>query len=315
MRWFVAPALGALLISAAMARAQGGGRQPAARPAEKPQAAAEPAAPAETVYLSPSAVRDIQTALEAAGHDPGAATGVWSGHAAEALMAFQSAHAIEPSGHVDLRTLVALKMSGVIDGQPPMSRAAAPPAPAVVPAAQPAEPAAAPRVEPVPLFVDPVIVAGVQQALLKSGVIPDNVLGFWRDATTKVTREYQRAHNLDPTGTVDLQLIHALGLDGLLAQPPAKGVEIMSDSQAPFAGVPLAIGPTGLRRLQQALEKKGFKTAAADGRWTDDTADAVKRFQEANGLDATGRLDPTTIRALGFEHPLVDLARASDGKS
>lgn len=59
----------------------------------------------------------------------------------------------------------------------------------------------------------------------------------------------------------------------------------------------------GVRAVQQKLVNGGFvpdnqKNGFADGRWGANTAAAVKRFQQANNLPATGLLDDRTGRAL-----------------
>lgn len=59
----------------------------------------------------------------------------------------------------------------------------------------------------------------------------------------------------------------------------------------------------GVRAVQQKLVNGGYvpdnqKSGFADGRWGKNTAAAVKRFQQANNLPATGLLDDRTGRAL-----------------
>jgi hypothetical protein len=54
-----------------------------------------------------------------------------------------------------------------------------------------------------------------------------------------------------------------------------------------------------VRSLQQALNDRGFYAGPADGQWGPATSDAVRRFQLAAGLPATGSADSTTMNALG----------------
>jgi peptidoglycan hydrolase-like protein with peptidoglycan-binding domain len=65
----------------------------------------------------------------------------------------------------------------------------------------------------------------------------------------------------------------------------------------------------GLKQVQTALIQKGHKEIAADGKWSDAVAAAVKKFQEAQKLEASGSLDLRTLRALGFANPLTELDR------
>jgi hypothetical protein len=44
-----------------------------------------------------------------------------------------------------------------------------------------------------------------------------------------------------------------------------------------------------------------------DGKWSDPTAAALKKFQESQKLEPTGSLNLRTLRALGFDNPLQQL--------
>jgi len=59
-----------------------------------------------------------------------------------------------------------------------------------------------------------------------------------------------------------------------------------------------ATSPT-VRMAQQALNDRGYNAGAIDGVWGPGTADAVRRFQQAQGLAPTGALDSQTLSALG----------------
>lgn len=59
--------------------------------------------------------------------------------------------------------------------------------------------------------------------------------------------------------------------------------------------------PDQIRELQQALKMKGFDAGGEDGVWGSQTEGAVRSFQEAQGMDATGQPDRQTISALGFQ--------------
>lgn len=53
-----------------------------------------------------------------------------------------------------------------------------------------------------------------------------------------------------------------------------------------------------LRRVQQALRDQGFFYGQADGNNTDETSQAIRRFQIRNALPVTGRLDAATKQAI-----------------
>ena len=58
-----------------------------------------------------------------------------------------------------------------------------------------------------------------------------------------------------------------------------------------------------VQSAQQSLNDKGFDAGAPDGQWGPKTEEAVRNFQGANGLQATGQLDSKTIAALGIARP------------
>ncbi len=59
-------------------------------------------------------------------------------------------------------------------------------------------------------------------------------------------------------------------------------------------------GDDTVKKAQAALNDHGFNLAV-DGRFGPNTQDAVKSFQEQNGLVASGTLDTATLNALGVK--------------
>ncbi|MGH8127778.1 MAG: peptidoglycan-binding domain-containing protein [Gammaproteobacteria bacterium] len=53
-------------------------------------------------------------------------------------------------------------------------------------------------------------------------------------------------------------------------------------------------------KIQRALKQQGYNIQA-DGKWGPHTRHALMKFQEKNGLRATGRPDARTLRALGVQ--------------
>jgi hypothetical protein len=63
------------------------------------------------------------------------------------------------------------------------------------------------------------------------------------------------------------------------------------------------ISPTADRykEIQRALAAKGYLSPEqATGQWTDSSADALKRFQTDQNLDATGKINSLSLIALGL---------------
>lgn len=62
-----------------------------------------------------------------------------------------------------------------------------------------------------------------------------------------------------------------------------------------------------VKDAQIALNASGYNVGAADGRMGSKTIAGIKKFQTANGLAATGKLDYSTLRALGIKvEPVVE---------
>jgi hypothetical protein len=65
---------------------------------------------------------------------------------------------------------------------------------------------------------------------------------------------------------------------------------------------PTQMAPTADRisEIQSALARGGYYKSDPSGKWDADTVDALQRFQSANGLDSTGKLDALTLQKLGL---------------
>lgn len=302
IRGAVAAIAAAGLLAGAPAGAQG--RRPNQRGAGGPNATAGARPPAPVLYLSPSAVREVQRALQAAGEKPGRVDGVWNDASTKALASYQEKKGIDPSGHIDVMTIGALGLNGLLNGGLPASSASQ---------LLSAEAMKTPGVE---LYLSPAVVRDVQIALEKKGDIPGNILGVWREGGTQAVTKFEKANGLDATGLVSLQLLHALDLDQKLATPAAPArVPMLTDSQAPYGGSPIYLTPASIRAVQAALNAKGMKDLTADGHWNTQTIDAIRKFQEAQHLSPTGTLNLRTLRALGFEQPMQNLAQPPAAKA
>lgn len=72
------------------------------------------------------------------------------------------------------------------------------------------------------------------------------------------------------------------------------------------AEAPAEAGERTPRDIQQALSNKGFNPGKIDGLWGKRSANALREFQKANGLAATGTIDDATTTVLFPEHHLLD---------
>ena len=81
--------------------------------------------------------------------------------------------------------------------------------------------------------------------------------------------------------------------------PPAKAEKMGEMDKKPEMGKMMTGGQDN-REVQEALKAKGNDPGPIDGRMGPKTLAALKAFQEANGLKATGQLDNQTAEKLGI---------------
>jgi hypothetical protein len=67
-------------------------------------------------------------------------------------------------------------------------------------------------------------------------------------------------------------------------------------------GESLQKAPTADRisEIQSSLARGGYYQGDPNGKWDSNTVSAVQKFQSANGIDATGKLDAPTLQKLGL---------------
>jgi hypothetical protein len=273
------------------------GNQAPAKPTEPPPPAGIP------LYVSPGVVQLIQQKLLSLGHAVPSISGAWGETSAAALAAFQQKAGLDPGGDLDELTLVALEMPQVLQGEIPPGADA------------PVTPQAA-STGGAPLALSPRTTRVLQTKLTEAGFPTDNVFGIWMAGSETAARNFQKAKGLEITSTLDLRIIHAVGLTSALTDPkpgklPTDSVaQILSDRAVRFTGAPVFIGPAGIRQIQLALQQHGQRDVTVDGKWTDQHAQALKKFQEAQKLEPTGSVNLRTVRALGFNRPLAELDQA-----
>ena len=58
--------------------------------------------------------------------------------------------------------------------------------------------------------------------------------------------------------------------------------------------------PDRISEIQSALAKGGYYQGAPNGKWDSDTVTALEKFQSSHGIDASGKLDASTLQKLGL---------------
>jgi peptidoglycan hydrolase-like protein with peptidoglycan-binding domain len=66
--------------------------------------------------------------------------------------------------------------------------------------------------------------------------------------------------------------------------------------------------PARISEIQTALAKDGSFDGKPNGKWDPVTVDAMKKFQEAHGLNPSGKLDAKTLQKLGLGSQTAGLA-------
>ena len=72
---------------------------------------------------------------------------------------------------------------------------------------------------------------------------------------------------------------------------------------------------SAVREAQQALQQKGYDVGPIDGVMGPKTSAALREFQQAQGLKASGRLDQRTLAALDVQSGADGLPSSSDKTS
>ncbi len=181
-------------------------------------------------------------------------------------------------------------------------------------------------------------IQSVQQTLKDQGFYYGNVTGDKSAETTAAIRRYQIRNGLKVTGEINPETLRSLNVNSNQAassQPAPKPALTQSNTPRPednsqvaqnsspgsstepdrqpeanpsFAGAPNQSAPrrisahAAVAEVQRQLMSRGYYRGRVDGRPGRQTAFALRAFQFQSGLPPTGRLDTTTLNALGLSN-------------
>ena len=94
-------------------------------------------------------------------------------------------------------------------------------------------------------------------------------------------------------------LVVALSIPAFAQEPAATQTAAKTEHKA----MTKSSGSSWAKSVQEALKAKGNDPGPIDGRMGHKTTAAIKAFQEANSLKATGKIDKDTAEKLGVEMP------------
>ena len=158
-------------------------------------------------------------------------------------------------------------------------------------------------------------VAKLQQALKIKGCYKGTVDGVYGNGTVSAVKAYQKSAGLKQTGTADKSTLNALFGKATAAKstsssntsttktttvandPNMNGITKISQITVPSTSAKGSSGKN-VQALQQALKIKGYYKAAINGKYDDNTVEAVKAFQKAKKMYVDGVAGNNTIKAL-----------------
>lgn len=183
-------------------------------------------------------------------------------------------------------------------------------APAVAPApkvsATPADAA------PAPIDASKMLISAVQRELARLGIYTGAIDGLSGPRTMAAISSWQTAAGIKASGEATPELLAALRQPVSAVPLPATPVPAVVKQAASTDQVAAAVAraeelereqaaiaqSSQLRKVQQALNQIGYGAMAVDGKMSELTGDAIRRFQLDNGLPVTGELSDKLLQRL-----------------
>ena len=266
-------------VNAATAVALGAASTPAATPAASSNGNASGSS-ALKVGARGDTVKQLQQQLIAAGYSMvGGADGVFGALTANALASFQQSAGLEATRIADDATLNALSQRVAGNGGAPGGSLVG-----------------------LKIGARSDAVKQLQQALINAGVaVKGGADGAFGANTQAALKQYQQAVGLNASGEVDDATAKALAQGRTASAGPSGLVGLKAGS----------LGTT-VKSLQEALIKAGVSVrGGADGIFGPATAQALKSFQQSQGINPSGVVDDATLAAL--QNPQAPASPTSGG--
>ncbi len=154
-------------------------------------------------------------------------------------------------------------------------------------------------------------VVAAQNMLRSKGVYSGEAHGKLDPATRDSIKSYQKDNGLRATGTLNRATLEKMGIQLTDKQ---KALPASSNSYASASGKKKSSDGGGKARrpvfratkeqiieAQKVLRTGGMYSGDQNGKLDDTTRESLKKYQEANGLKATGTLNQPTLQKMGIE--------------
>lgn len=79
------------------------------------------------------------------------------------------------------------------------------------------------------------------------------------------------------------------------------GADVTAEKEGAHSPPSSQISSDTVRQVQQKLNEEGYQVGPVDGIWGPKTESAIKNFQQAKGMEATGTLNEDTLAELNIE--------------
>lgn len=151
----------------------------------------------------------------------------------------------------------------------------------------------------------------MQEKLTELGYYWGSISGNFLDGSASAIETFQNENGLEPTGKADVKTLELLFAVTVRPTPSPSPVPTPSPTPGPYRAFKrtLSYGSTGddVQLVQQRLMDLGFFTyhKTTTGYYKQ-TQEAVKQFQEKNGLKNSGSVDEKTWNALFNEPDVAD---------
>ncbi|WP_172653354.1 peptidoglycan-binding domain-containing protein [Methyloceanibacter caenitepidi] len=137
------------------------------------------------------------------------------------------------------------------------------------------------------------VVRAIQRELSLRGYDVGTVDGQLSDKTRKAISAFQMREGLAITGLPSDDVLRQILLGDTIANSDATGSVPPADSIAAQAA-----GDGTVLRVQQVLAELGYAPGVIDGQWGENTADAVRAFQQDRNMAVTGTITPELLAEL-----------------